>query len=54
LTQPEPLEIPYSAERLSPITKIVEFELADVIKEINRQNKPIAIAFFDTKVNRLF
>jgi hypothetical protein len=46
--------MPYSAERLSPITKIVEFELADVTKEINRQNKPIAIPFFDPKVDRLF
>ena len=46
--------MPYSAERLSPMTKMVEFELADVTKEINRQNKPIAITFVEMKVDGLF
>jgi hypothetical protein len=35
--------MPYSADRLSPITKIVLFVWACMPKEINRQNRADAI-----------
>jgi len=36
------------------MTKMIGFDLAEVTKEINRQNKPIAIPFVEMKVDGLF